>query len=231
MHAEPLPVPVPAHPPSRAVLTGDGVAWLAQAALPATHAVVTSLPDVSEVPRLGLPGWRAWFVETAALICARVAPEAVAVFYQTDVRREGRWIDKAALVGEGAARSSSACLFHKIVCRVPAGRPSFGRPGYAHLLAFSREHRVSAREAAADVLPELGSMPWVRAMGTAACEEVCRFLLRSTGCRVVVDPFCGWGTMLAVANAYGLDALGVELSGKRAGRARALSFRLGQGLA
>lgn len=226
MPADPLPAPAPAR---RTVLTGDGVAWLRQAALPGTHAVVTSLPDVSEVPRLGLPGWRAWFVETAALICAQVAPEAVAVFYQTDIRRDGRWIDKGALVAEGAARASSACLFHRIVCRVPAGRPTFGRPGYAHLMAFSREHRVSAREEAADVLPGLGGMPWVRAMGTAACEEVCRFLLRSTGCRVVVDPFCGWGTMLAVANAYGLDALGVELSGRRASRARTLSFRPAQG--
>ena len=59
-------------------------------------------------------------------------------------------------------------------------------------------------------------------MAGAACEAVCDFLLRSTPCRVVVDPFCGRGTMLAVANARGLDAVGVELSPRRARLARRL---------
>jgi tRNA G10 N-methylase Trm11 len=51
-----------------------------------------------------------------------------------------------------------------------------------------------------------------------------RFLSDHTACRTVVDPFCGHGTMLAVANAAGLDALGVELSRKRAEKARALTI-------
>jgi tRNA G10 N-methylase Trm11 len=42
---------------------------------------------------------------------------------------------------------------------------------------------------------------------------------------VVVDPFCGVGTVLAVANAHGLDALGVEKHRKRAEQARALLVR------
>jgi DNA modification methylase len=67
-------------------------------------------------------------------------------------------------------------------------------------------------------------------MGTAACEEVCRFLLASTACRVVVDPFCGLGTMLAVANGYGLSAIGVERSPKRALEAQRLTFHPGVGL-
>lgn len=67
-------------------------------------------------------------------------------------------------------------------------------------------------------------MPWPRAMGTAACDAVCTFLLAHTAARVVVDPFCGQGTMLAIANARGLDAVGVELSAKRAERARNLTL-------
>jgi len=98
-------------------------------------------------------------------------------------------------------------------------------------MAFSRGLRLPVKESSADVLPELGEMTWSRAMGTAACEEACRFLLRSTACRVVVDPFCGHGTALAVANAYGLDALGVERSEKRAKRARQLRFVRGAGIA
>jgi hypothetical protein len=115
-------------------------------------------------------------------------------------------------------------LWHKIVCRAPAGVTTFGRPSYAHLLCFSRELTLSKQQASADVLPRLGAMTWARAMGVAACEATCAFLLAHTACRTVVDPFCGVGSMLAVANAYGMDAIGVELSPKRAARARVLEI-------
>lgn len=217
--------------PARTILVGDGVAWLAASALPPSHAIVTSLPDVSEMRSMDVAAWREWFVATVALVCTQTADAAPAVFYQTDVKQGGRWIDKSHLVALGADRAGAACLFHKVVCRAPAGAATFGRPGYAHLLAFSRDLRVPVAESTADVLPGLGEMSWARAMGTAACEAACRFLLRSTACRVVVDPFCGLGTVLAVANAYGLDAVGVERSPKRAAKARSLRFVRGKGLA
>jgi hypothetical protein len=209
-------------PPARTVHAGDGLAWLEANPLPPTHAIVTSLPDASEKPALSFDAWSAWFAETAGRLCAAVADTAVAVFYQTDALRSGRWIDKAHLVALGAGRVGASCLFHKVVCRVPAGRATHGRPAYAHLLAFSRELRVRAADASADVLPGLGEMTWSKAMGTAGCETTCRFLLRSTACRTVVDPFCGLGSMLAVANDYGLDAIGVEIVPRRAAKARRL---------
>jgi hypothetical protein len=161
-------------------------------------------------------------VDVAALACGAVADEAACVFYQTDVKHDGRWIDKAFLVQQGAERAGAALLFHKVVCRVPPGRTTFGRPAWAHLLAFSRGLRLPPGRSTADVLPEPGRMTWARAMPVAACETVARFLLADTRCRTVVDPFCGLGTMLAVAERHGLDAIGVERSPKRAARARAL---------
>ena len=222
------PVPLPIGPqsgnPLRTIEVGDGIAWLRSAQLPPTHAVVTSLPDISEVRAMGFDAWREWFIDVVALACTQVADTAPAIFYQTDIKVDGRWVDKGHLVSLGADRAGAACVFHKVVCRAAAGTATFGRPGFAHLMAFSRELRVPPAHSSADVLPELGTMPWPRAMGTAACEETCRFLLRSTACRVVVDPFCGLGTMLAVANAYGLDGIGVERSAKRARQARLLQF-------
>ena len=50
----------------RTVHCGDGVAFLANP-LPADCAIVTSLPDHSELPGLGVDGWRRWFVGTVAL--------------------------------------------------------------------------------------------------------------------------------------------------------------------
>jgi hypothetical protein len=210
--------------PSRIVYNEDGVGWLERVALPADHSIVTSLPDSSELPRLGFDGWRSWFIDTAALVCRSVPDEAVAVFFQTDVKREGEWVDKSFLVHLGAERSGARLLWHKIVCRAPAGVTSFGRPAYAHLLCFSRSLRLLPAQSSPDVLPTLGRMTWARAMGLEACEATCRFLRTHTSCRTVVDPFCGIGTMLAVANARGLDAVGVELSRKRAARARSIDL-------
>lgn len=205
--------------PARIVHHGDGVAFLARGRLPDDHAIFTSLPDHSEIPALGVERWRAWFVDTVALACRAVGDEAVAVFYQTDVKHDGRWIDKGHLVMLGADAAGSALLWHKVVCRVAAGTTTFGRPAYAHLLAVSRARRVSPSASTPDVLPALGDMTWARAMGSAACDVAIAFIA-STGARVVVDPFCGQGTALAAANARGLDAIGVELSRRRAAKAR-----------
>jgi hypothetical protein len=207
---------------ARVVHQGDGVAWLRDTTLPPDHAVVTSLPDHSEVPLMGFEGWRRWFVDVAELACRQVADDAVAVFYQTDVKHDGRWIDKAYLVSRGAEAAGSATLWHKVVCRVPPGSISFGRPAYTHILCFSRSLRLAPGQSSPDVLPRLGEMPWSRAMGADACDAVCSFLLAHTACRTVVDPFCGLGTVLAVANRRGMDGVGVELSRRRASQARKL---------
>ena len=218
------PSPAP-RAPSREVRCGDGVAFLSGARLPPGHAVVTSLPDHSELPSLGVEGWRRWFVEVSALACAAVDEQAVAVFFQTDVKHDGGWIDKGHLVHRGADEAGARLLWHKVVCRAPPGTTTYGRPAFAHLLAFSRGLRLEPGQSSPDVLPRLGEMTWARAMGREPCEAVARFLLAHTACRTVVDPFCGLGTMLAVANAHGLDALGVERSPRRAERAGRLELR------
>ena len=214
--------------PSRVVHRGDGIAWLASklgsgsdsSRFGPEHAIVTSLPDVSEV-NLDFDAWRTWFIDAAALACSALHEDGVAFFYQSDIEHDGRWIDKSHLVQLGAERAKTPLFLHQIVCRAPAGTVTRKRPAYSHLLGFSKNHRLQGRTAA-DVLPQLGEMTWARAMGRAACEAVCTYLLDKTATRVVVDPFCGMGTILAAANRVGLDAIGVELSAKRAALAERL---------
>jgi hypothetical protein len=211
----------------REVHEGDGIAWLKAAQLGPEHAIVTSVPDLSEMQPLGLQAWRELASDITELACTKVADAAVVVMYQTDIKVDGRTIDKAYLAQRGAERAGVHCLWHKVVCRTAPGNVTYARPAYGHWLAFSRSLRLPAQRSTADVLPELGTMTWARAMPMSAAVATCRFLVEHTACRIVVDPFCGHGTILAVANEHGLDAVGVELSAKRARKARRLTTRDG----
>lgn len=209
-------------PGRRQVLQAEAVSWLAETTAAPGTSVVTSLPDVSELPQLDLEGWRTWFADAARAVLRFVPDAGAAIFYQSDIRRGGVWIDKAYLVQRAAEREGKNLLFHKIVCREPADTPIRGRPGYAHLLCFSAASLVDQRSPLPDVLGAPGFMSWSKATGEAACRLACDFLLRHTTTRLVVDPFCGQGTVLAVANALGLDALGIDISARKCRAARRL---------
>lgn len=187
--------------------------------------VVTSLPDLSELPALGLDGWRSWFIDAVRRVIAWIPADGVAVFFQSDIRYEGRIVDKGYLVAQGAEAERASVLWHKIVCRKPPGTIAFGRPSYSHMICVQRglAPRPPIRHPGPDVIPDAGFMPWSRAMGVEACRVALRFLREETVTRLVVDPFCGHGTVLAVANAMGFDALGIDLGAKRCKAARALA--------
>ena len=186
--------------------------------------IVTSLPDVSEFSSLTLQEWKDWFVRAAELVLSRCPDDGVAVFYQTDVKRSGTWVDKGFLVQKAAEKSGFEQLWHKIVCRTPPGSITFGRPAYSHMLCFSKGVKAEVSKSKVDVLPTAGEVTWTRGMGTQACRFACNFILENTTTRTIVDPFCGHGSILAVANELGLNAVGVELSPKRARKARTLKF-------
>ncbi len=211
-------------PPLRTVHCQDAIGWL-MAQPPLTGcSFITSLPDVSELAGHSVATWREWFVSAAQLVLARCPPEGVAIFFQTDIKKGGEWVDKGYLVAKAAEAARARCLWHKVVCRSAAGTTTWGRPAYSHMLCFSPGLSLELSRATPDVLPDAGETTWTRGMGVKACVAACRFVLDSTSTRTVVDPFCGRGTALAVANGLGLDAIGVELSPKRARQARALSL-------
>lgn len=203
------------YPARRTVVHAEALAWLAaNPAAPATS-VVTSLPDHSEVPKLGFEGWRAWFVATARQVIRWVPDDGVAIFFQSDVRYQNRWIDKGYMIMRAVEEEQAELVWHKIVCRRPPGSVTQGRPTYSHMLCVSRGPRALPLRPGPDVLADAGFMPWPRAMGESACRVACKFLGDETQTRVVVDPFCGEGSLLAVANAYGFEAIGIDLSGRR----------------
>lgn len=213
-------------PPRREVIHADALTWLAENPAAPGSSVVTSLPDIAEVPERGFDGWRVWFADCARRIIQWLPPEGVAIFFQSDIRRGGVWVDKGYLVQRAAEEEDAWLLWHKIVCRKPPGTITHGRASYSHLLCFSRPRAAPPKRPGPDVLADAGFMPWSRAMGVSACQLACRFLSEETATRRVVDPFCGHGTVLAVANAMGFDALGIDVSVRQCRAARKLSIEL-----
>jgi hypothetical protein len=211
-----------ANAPKRTVVQADAIAWMAENKAPNASSVVTSLPDLSELSHLELDTWRAWFLDAVRQVIRWVPANGVSIFYQSDIRIAGAWIDKGYLVMRGAEEERASIVWHKVVCRKPAGTIGMGRPSYSHMICVSREPRAVAKKPGPDVLPDAGFMPWSKAMGVAACRVACQFIRDETESQTIVDPFCGRGTLLAVANSMGFNAVGVDVGAKRVKSARAL---------
>lgn len=206
--------------PRREIVCADAIAWMRARGRLDGACAVTSLPDVSEIGKT-LPVWRDWFLGAVRLVVEAVPDESAAVFFQSDIKRDGEWIDKGALVIRAAEEAGARVLFHKIVCRRPPGMLTQGRPGFTHLIAVSRAMKCPDVLPIPDVIADAGRHLWVRAMGVRAAAHAVRFARDHVGATLIFDPFCGVGTIPAVANALGLDALGLELAKKRCEQSRA----------
>lgn len=209
---------------TRIVFQEDAIAWLNSKEVKSGESYFASLPDYSEFPQLSLSEWKNWFQNTAGLILDKTAPEDVTVFFQSDIKFEGSWVDKAYLCQRVAEERGHELLWHKIACRAPGGVTTFGRPAYSHLLCFSKSRRLDPSESTPDVLPELGEKSWQRGIGMKPALMISKFIKENIGSHTLVNPFCGEGAILAAANHFGLQAIGIEKGKKRAERARVIKI-------
>jgi hypothetical protein len=94
--------------------------------------------------------------------------------------------------------------------------------GYDRLSTHLVKHRTSHF-----MVPDIfyrGEMLWGRGIGLDCCYVGVMFLREIAKCHTVFDPFVGQGTVMAMANALGMKAIGVEISRKRC--KKAFSVRL-----
>lgn len=206
----------------RVVYCEDALTWLNAYEDQGKTSFLGSLPDFSEFPGFTLSQWKQWFESTAELILRKTSPDGVTIFFQSDIKIDGTWVDKAFLVQKAAEKLGHELIWHKIFCRAPAGTIMFGRPAYSHMLCFSQNVRADVSKSTADVIPDLGDKTWVRGMGLEASLVASNFIKKHTDCTTLINPFCGEGSVLAAANYTGLNAIGIERSPKRAQKARLL---------
>lgn len=207
---------------SREVICADGVEWLKSYKNQEGRSFLGSMPDISEFPGYSLSQWKEWFQSTAELILEKTSLNGVTIFFQSDIKVDGIWIDKGYIVQKAAEKLGHELLWHKIFCRAPAGTIMFGRPAYSHMLCFSKTIRPDISKSTADVIPDLGQKTWPRGMGLEASLFASHFVKKHTNTNILVNPFCGEGSVLAAANYVGLHSIGIEKSSKRAEKARNL---------
>jgi hypothetical protein len=212
-------------PPSRVVHCAETSAWLnTQDSVDRRGwSVISSIPDVSETGQ-SVPVWERFFTDMARRLMALVDDDGMMAVFQTDTRGEGLWVDKSAMITAGVAEAGGRIVMRKIICRRPPGTTSTRRAAYTHLLVYKKTPLdPSLPDTVADVIADGGAITWTRGVGVNAARAACEVVRRyATSTHTIVDPFCGEGMILAVANDVGFNAIGVERHRKRAEAARRL---------
>lgn len=215
---------------TRVVIQADACGWLERYWIDGgaggtdyvRSAIVTSMPDANEIGMNDdLPKYELWFAE-AAMAVFRAAGDGPVVFYQTDRKHERTWWDKTFTLMLQADMYQFDLRWHKIVQRRDTGKVDLRRPTYSHMLAFSRVPLKGA-QATPDVLPWTGAV-YDNGMDFGATEIAVRWA--SKGAERIIDPFCGRGTVLAVANAMGIDAIGIDSDQRQCKVAEELNYHL-----
>ena len=137
------------------------------------------------------------------LFCGPSADCAVHKKCRAQVQRE--WLDKSHLLQLACARVPHCrLLFHKIALISEPGNRKFSKPAFSHVLAFGFcDLLLHDKVLTPDVSPR-GDIVWSRGTGSTCCVHAVEFC-RLLGATTIVDPFCGHGTVLAAANAAGLE--------------------------
>jgi hypothetical protein len=168
--------------------------------------IITSLPDMAEVD-LNKDDWVKWVRKACFLLAKALSDDGVIFFFQTDRRYKGEIIDKKSIISTEYFDMGFKNIFSKIVLRQPPNAINFYRPTYSNLFGFSKALTGYVNE---DVIYN-GKMLYKNAMGLNACSKCIDFIKKYVDADTIVDPFCGQGSVLKMANIYGFNAIGVDI--------------------
>jgi 2-polyprenyl-3-methyl-5-hydroxy-6-metoxy-1,4-benzoquinol methylase len=190
--------------PTREVYCDDANIWLLKKRF---DIMITSLPDMEEVGAT-LEKWQEWIKSTCNNIVNSANNDSIIFFYQTDRKYSGRIIDKKTMISQVFLDSGYNNILSKIVLRREPNKMDLFRPTYTNLFGFSKT--ITSGGTTPDVI-YAGKMIYNNAMGFNAVETCINFLKAKKITGTILDPFCGQGSVLKIANQLGYDAIGVDI--------------------
>jgi hypothetical protein len=181
--------------------------------------------------------YKEWFTNIVKKIFMKLDTGAYAIFLQSDVRvfdnnfkgnKVIDWIDKSHLISLAMNEvDDMKLMWHKIVTTSEnTSRSSAGRPSYSHLVCYCKGLNTkynSDKFYCPDVFYR-GDMLWAKGIGINTALLGCTFLKNIANTDCIIDPFCGVGTVLAMANCIGVNSIGIEISSRRCRKAKSLSL-------
>lgn len=189
----------------RIVFCDDAHNWLSKNKN--VKAMITSLPDMEEVC-MGEKDWEDWIKKTCKLIINSLDDDGIVIFYQTDRKYNGQVIDKKTLISKEFIELDYKNIFNKIVLKQKPNTVNLFRPTFTNLFGFSK--KITSGKATPDVI-DCGKMVYKNAMGLNACKTAIDFINTKININTIVDPFCGQGSVLKIANNMGFNSLGIEI--------------------
>ena len=197
---------------SKEIICTDALDYLSKNKCPA---IIASPPDATEI-NMSTSDWEKWF-STALDLCF-LSSDGPLVFYVTDRMDGGAWMSKSNLVLQSANKARVKQAWHKIALRRDPMQTDIHRPTYSHLMAFNG----SPKKRTPDVFPR-GKVLYPNGMGLIAARYAVEWVKGQAD--LVVDPFCGRGTVPAVAKALGLDSIGIDIDPQQCEFSKSLSLK------
>ena len=179
--------------------------------------VITGLPDLDETD-MTMSQYAKFFNDIVSKIFEKLNRLGYAIFIQTDRKYQGSWLDKSYMLSNIALSFGCKMVWHKIVLQREVGRINLHRPGYSHMVCYTYDGKPGV--AFADVVP-VSTKLYKNGTPIGAANAAVNFIKQNNkGDTTIVDPFVGKGTIVAIANNYGLNAIGIDIDPKQAALAQ-----------
>lgn len=195
----------------RKIITGDAITWFKAQQNDSLDTVVVGPPDIRDMDML-LTEYLEWYREVVDLTLRKTKPDGFTIFYHTD-RKElynGETIQKADLT-KAAAQFYHRIkpLWHTIAIKHPPGTIDKDRNSYTNILCYTKQKQDSHYNNLVDLIED-GKQYYPDSMGESATEYIIKFINQYKHIKNIIIPFSGSGTVPAMANKYGLNAIGID---------------------
>lgn len=194
------------------IICADSTEWMKQLKNNSLDVIVTGIADQSELD-ITMDAYKHWVRDTLSSFFQKVSPKGYIVLVFTDRRHDGQLFSKAQVAFEVAKQAQFKTLWHKIIPVTEIGKViNLGRHiGFSHLLCFSQNGRPGY--ASPDILTP-GPRAWKNGFTQVTIEFIVNYLLQVMPDKVLVDPFCGHGDLLAYAKSKGIRVFGIDINQK-----------------
>jgi hypothetical protein len=197
-YVDPPPCTVPVS--DRIIICGDSLTILSKQDLEPMN-IFTGMPDNTEM-NLDYKQYEEYRNKILPRIF-ELGKDNILLFTQTDKKAtyEGEWFDKISIIYKYARIYSLKLIFHNIALYTHED----GFPQYQHYLCFSNKLQPQKNR-----LLLGGDKLYKNGTPFGIILDALKFLTKSD-CKAVLDPFCGKGTNLALANLFGICGVGIDI--------------------